>query len=1055
MLQLQVFFDGQQVELFKDESVVLTQSIQDIKDIQKVFIPFTQTFNVPASKNNNKIFKHFYNFNIDGFDARKKTASELFLNYKLFKKGKIKLEGVQLKNNEPHTYKLTFFGNTINLKDLVGEDKLAALSHLKDYSFDYNDTNIAAYMSNGLDVFSTGGTVTDAVIIPLITHTDRLIFDSDSAVVNAETLKNINPTAGTSTDYGVPFKQLKPALRLIAIIKAIEIEYGITFSTDFFNETNTAFSGLYMWLHNKEGELFQDQDAQHQASGFTVTSKDKTMGLGSFFTGFKDASFETKLDDIRKHRIFDGIPVNKIERALNVTVVPSGSAGYSLVIKKDGEEFQRFDGLTGTTELGQSSSLKRDQFLRIGDGVYTFFIETDAISSYALTITHFIKSLRTGGRRKDIEFTASAAKTTDNPVTATQFVPEIKVLDLLTGIFKMFNLTAFEDEAGIVQVQTLDEFYASSTIFHDITPFVDKTETVTDSVLPFKEIDFRFEGTGSFLANNHKEKFNTEWGALYYNAPEKYDGKVYDIEVPFEHFKYEHLYLTNNSVLTATDSGVQYGYSVNESQSAYLGKPLLFYAAKSTATIRALNLTKSAGVSVANPYIPLNCESTGSTFLVGKQSINFNAEFDEFSRQVNPKTLFNTYYKNYVDDMFDVRKRLTSVKAYLPMNIIYNLNLADKFILNNNEYRINKISTNFETEQSSLELTNIFEAPVFRTLKAIENNCLTVDTTYISVDSVDITVDAGCDLDFTIPNTNTGVPTASVNNPVSQFTDTSLKVIAPTIATDQIPVSTTTEVFFSHQITALGKVGDTDRLDEYGYLYSTSLTNLSSTNDIDTLKAFGDVTVVPFIPSLAVLNVPIKSIYKKAGLTDPATIYYRFYARTNTTVQNDKADAISSLVIAQTVASAVTQYNNASGENLYGVVGTQGYMSAGSPQHNLSKGNFTLYGGEDQDGIIIGNVIQPNETAIKEIVEWLSSVANPTAGTYYPVSHTFKAINRFGADFSAVFNMSNKTNAFVKYHMYLNAYPIVMIKGGTVTGSIVNGGSLGLAFTVADLQSTS
>ena len=74
MLQLQVFFDGQQVELFKDESVVLTQSIQDIKDIQKVFIPFTQTFNVPASKNNNKIFKHFYNFNIDGFDARKKNS---------------------------------------------------------------------------------------------------------------------------------------------------------------------------------------------------------------------------------------------------------------------------------------------------------------------------------------------------------------------------------------------------------------------------------------------------------------------------------------------------------------------------------------------------------------------------------------------------------------------------------------------------------------------------------------------------------------------------------------------------------------------------------------------------------------------------------------------------------------------------------------------------------------------------------------------------------------------------------------------------------------------
>ena len=1050
MLQLQIYFDGQQVELFKDESIVLTQSIQDIKDIQKVFVPFTQTFNVPASKNNNKIFKHFYNFNILGFDARKKTSSELHLNYKLFKKGKIKLEGVQLKNNEPHTYKLTFFGNTINLKDLLGEDKLSALDQLNKYSFSYNDTNIAAYMANGLDVVSPAGTITDAVIIPLITHTARLIFDSNSAVVNTDTIKNINTSAGTSTDYGVPFKELKPAIRLYAIIKAIEIQYNITFSTDFFNETNTAFYGLYMWLHNKEGELFQDQDAQHQATGFTVTKNEDNI-----FTGFKNASFTSSMDEIKKTRVFDNIPVDKIERRMNVRVTPNGSDPYSLIIKKDGQQFQRFNGLTGATELGQNTSLKEKDWLDIGDGTYTYFIETDAVSSYSFIVSSYIKSTRLLGRKKDLIFTATAAKTTDNPVDADQLAPDMKVIDFITGIFKMFNLTAFEDDNGIIQVKTLDNFYASSTAAHDITPFLDKTETTTDSILPFKEVDFEYDGTDSFLANNHKEIENTEWGALYYNAPEKYDGKVYNITLPFEHFKYEHLFVSANNIVSATDSNVQYGYSVDKSQSPYLGKPLLFYAAKSSATIRALNLTESTGVSITNPYIPLNCETTGSTYLSGKQSINFNAEFDEYSREVNNETLFKSYYKNYIEDMFDIRKRITTAKAYLPMSLIYKLNLADKFILNDNEYRINKISTNFETEQSTLELTNIFDAPVFKTLRILDDNCLTVDSTLISVDNSLVKTDAGCDTQFTLPSIKTGIPIKTVNNPVSAYSDTSLKVTAPTIATDQIPVSTTTEVFFSHQITALGKIGDTERLDEYGYLYSTSLTNLSSTDNVDTLKAFGDVSVVPFTPSLAVQNVPIKSIYKKAGLTDPAILYYRFYARTNTGTTNDKADAISSVVTASTVPSAVTQYNNASGENLYGIVGTAGYMDAGSPQHNLTKGNFTLYGAENQDGIIIGNVIQPNETAVKQIVEWLSSVANPSAGTYYPVSHTFKAVNRFGADFSAVFNMSNKTNAFVKYHMYLNAYPIVMIKGGTVTGSIVSGGSLGLAFTVADLQSTS
>ena len=50
MLQLQLYIEGKQVELYKDESISLTQSIQDIKDISKVFTDYTKTFNVPASK---------------------------------------------------------------------------------------------------------------------------------------------------------------------------------------------------------------------------------------------------------------------------------------------------------------------------------------------------------------------------------------------------------------------------------------------------------------------------------------------------------------------------------------------------------------------------------------------------------------------------------------------------------------------------------------------------------------------------------------------------------------------------------------------------------------------------------------------------------------------------------------------------------------------------------------------------------------------------------------------------------------------------------------------
>ena len=48
-----------------------------------------------------------------------------------------------------------------------------------------------------------------------------------------------------------------------------------------------------------------------------------------------------------------------------------------------------------------------------------------------------------------------------------QQIPDIKILDFLTGIFKMFNLTAYyvgnaqDPDYGKIKVQKLSEFYAA------------------------------------------------------------------------------------------------------------------------------------------------------------------------------------------------------------------------------------------------------------------------------------------------------------------------------------------------------------------------------------------------------------------------------------------------------------------------------------------------------------------------------------------------------------------------------------------------------------------
>jgi hypothetical protein len=76
------------MDMFKDESITLNESIKQIQEIDKVFLAYSQTFNLPASKTNNKIFKHYYNFDIvNGFDARFSKEATIELDFLPFKKG--------------------------------------------------------------------------------------------------------------------------------------------------------------------------------------------------------------------------------------------------------------------------------------------------------------------------------------------------------------------------------------------------------------------------------------------------------------------------------------------------------------------------------------------------------------------------------------------------------------------------------------------------------------------------------------------------------------------------------------------------------------------------------------------------------------------------------------------------------------------------------------------------------------------------------------------------------------------------------------------------------
>ena len=201
--EVQLYIQDTRVDLFQDESISITDSIQNVSDISKVFTPFSKQFNLPASQVNNKLFKHYYNFDIqNGFDARFRVDARIEINHVPFRSGQIRLEGVSMKDNLPHTYKVVFFGKPSDIKDIFGDEDLNSLNPLTTYDISYSNSDFLQAFKVGLQGTGVDATNTSNrnVVVPLILLEKYYTYDTGST----NELKN--------TNFPVLKTDLKPAI---------------------------------------------------------------------------------------------------------------------------------------------------------------------------------------------------------------------------------------------------------------------------------------------------------------------------------------------------------------------------------------------------------------------------------------------------------------------------------------------------------------------------------------------------------------------------------------------------------------------------------------------------------------------------------------------------------------------------------------------------------------------------------------------------------------------------------------------------------------------------
>jgi hypothetical protein len=664
--KVQVYIEGNRLELFEDEQIQVSSSIQNIQDISKVFTDFSQSFSVPCSVHNNPIFEHFYENAINGTinpNLRRDAFIEIDLTF--FRRGKIQLESVQLKNGQPYAYKVTFYGEIRTLKDRFSEDKLGQLD-FSSYAHFYDYSEVEARVI---------GTTDYDIRYPLISSRRVWQYNEPSTPND-----NIDSALGA-----IEYTELFPALKNKEILRTIGNYYGVAFTGLFLNDPRF----LNSFLHLKNKETFT-QVSEVQSPDFSTLNVISSLDYQYMFDAMDLGTDTLRVQyrpwvDSGTHLIY-----------LNVTAA-SNNTPYTIQVFQNGI-------LTNTiNNLGLSNnlivSLVNDPGLD-SSIIYQIYSQAPVNLTFQMIYNWsylYTDQFNVQQSANDYLYTNTGTQVFTNNLNVAANMPDMKVADYFAGLLKEFNLTCYPIDENTFQIEPLEDWYSKGNII-DITEYTDLEEINISRVPLYKKIEFKHEQCASFMNRKFFQFNSREYGDLSNSYP--YDGQEYVVQVPFEQP------LFNNF----TNTNVQVGYYLQEEPTfqPYVPKPVILYFDK----IQDCFLYFSDGIT-ANIITDYAVFGQDTTYNSAQWSLNFGQEVSSFYLNTIPNSLYDVYYRPYLQNMFNLQNRLTDVKTVLPLRILTNLKLNDRLVIRDKRYIINEMKSNLTNGEVNFTLLHDFR-PVRR-----------------------------------------------------------------------------------------------------------------------------------------------------------------------------------------------------------------------------------------------------------------------------------------------------------------------------------------------------
>ena len=635
------------IELYPDEKINVVSSVQDINDISKVYTDFSQSFTVPASKVNNAIFGHWYNNDIDnGFDSRTRKDAFIELDTLPFRTGKIQLDKSVIKKGVCENYQITFFGSLLSLKDAFNGRSLKEFD-FSAYNFAYSTSEVVSRVTGG---------VSNDIKFPLISPLNAWEYGSGYNIA----------TSG----HPIYASELFPAMRVSKIFDALSDDLGVTFQGDFLSDLR--FTRAFLCLKNSE--VFTPQFERYKINFQTKSSVNGFLGIdmSQYFDLTNDQFTYNNWKDLGAGET----------STLGITFTAS-AIPFKFHVYCNGIKISEQEGISSTSP--QTLIISYTQ-----NGNYEFYISSSSPVTFTSSFSYSCIDA-TAATVFSISAVQSTSQTTASDLNISDLMPDIKAEDFFAGILKMFNLTCYSDSPGVFNIEQLENWYFDGTTI-DITRHCISDEITIDRVKPYKKIKFAYEASESILNTEYLAIGTRPYGDLNHDLEN--DGDDYNVQLPFE-----------NMLFSKLATNLLVGYSLKSDLKPYIPKPMIVYDYGTILTTAGFHLHNGGG---STNYTDYNMFSQDTSILSSIYTLNFGPEQSAFTNNIEPNTLFTTYYQAYLNNIYSQKARSLKIKAKLPISLLTSLNLNDRLVIRDKRYIINRMNIDLTLGEVDFDLMNDF-----------------------------------------------------------------------------------------------------------------------------------------------------------------------------------------------------------------------------------------------------------------------------------------------------------------------------------------------------------